>query len=125
MDKTVFLLRCGDRYAIRRRPPEGLLSGLWEFPSVDRVLEAEEAVEFLRECGFAVDTAERITDAKHIFTHIEWHMRGYTAQTAAEIEDYVWADSDEIARIYSIPSAFKAYLALLEPPQSANSANDS
>jgi len=113
VDKTVFLLRCGDRYAIRRRPPTGLLSGLWEFPSVDAVLEESEAAAYLREQGFVPETLARTPDAKHIFTHIEWHMRGYAVCVKEELPPFVWADVSEIRDIYSIPSAFKAFLARL------------
>ncbi len=110
VDKTVFLLRCGDRYAIRRRPEHGLLSGLWEFPSIDAVLDEHDASAYLQDCGFAVETVERIPDAKHIFTHIEWHMRGYAVCVREELPSFVWADVSEIRDIYSIPSAFKAFL---------------
>jgi len=114
VDKTVFLLRCGDRYAIRKRPSEGLLSGLWEFPSVDVVLDEQGAASYLRHCGLAVETIDRIPDAKHIFTHIEWHMRGYAVCVKEELPLFVWADVGEIRDIYSIPSAFKAFLKHLE-----------
>jgi len=112
-DKTVFLLRCGDRYAIRRRPMTGLLSGLWEFPSVDAVLDEADAAAYLREQGVVPETLARTPDAKHIFTHIEWHMRGYVVSVRDEHPSYVWADAEEIRQIYSIPSAFKAFLARL------------
>ncbi len=113
VDKTVFLLLCGDRYAIRKRPDKGLLSGLWEFPSTDAVLDEQEAVTYLRDCGFAVDSIERIPDAKHIFTHIEWQMRGYAVRVTEKLPAFVWADVEEIRDVYSIPSAFKAFLARL------------
>ena len=114
VDKTVFLLRCGDRYAIRKRPDEGLLAGLWEFPSVDRHLASEEVVGYLQMLGLTAAEVSQLPDAKHIFTHIEWHMRGYAVHVTEEIPEYVWADADEIRDIYSIPSAFKAFLALLD-----------
>ena len=31
--RTVLLLRCGERYAVRKRTGKGLLAGLWEFPN--------------------------------------------------------------------------------------------
>ena len=114
VDKTVFLLRCGDRYAIRQRPDEGLLAGLWEFPSVDRHLAPEEVVGYLQTLGLTAAEVTQLPDAKHIFTHIEWHMRGYEVRVREEIPSYVWADVDEIQDIYSIPSAFKAFLARLQ-----------
>ena len=114
VDKTVFLLLCGDRYAIRKRPDEGLLAGLWEFPSVDRHLASEEVVGYLQMLGLTAAEVSQLPDAKHIFTHIEWHMRGYAVHVTEEIPEYVWADADEIRDIYSIPSAFKAFLALLD-----------
>ena len=114
VDKTVFLLRCDDRYAIRKRPDEGLLAGLWEFPSVDRHLAAEEVVGYLQMLGLTAAEVTKLADAKHIFTHIEWHMRGYEVRVKEELPSYVWADVGEIQEIYSIPSAFKAFLALLD-----------
>ncbi|MBQ3141261.1 MAG: A/G-specific adenine glycosylase, partial [Clostridia bacterium] len=44
-DKTVLLLRCGQRYAVRRREPDGLLGGLWEFPSLNGTLSAQEVLQ--------------------------------------------------------------------------------
>ena len=32
-DRTGFVLRCGERYAIEKRPGKGLLAGLWQFPN--------------------------------------------------------------------------------------------
>ena len=114
VDKTVFLLRCGDRYAIRKRPDGGLLAGLWEFPSVDKHLAPEEVVGYLQTLGLTAAEVTQLPDAKHIFTHIEWHMRGYEVRVKEELPSYVWADEGEIHDIYSIPSAFTAFLARLQ-----------
>ena len=41
-ERTVLLLRCGGRWAIRQRESSGLLAGLWEFPNEEgRLTEAE------------------------------------------------------------------------------------
>ena len=113
VEKTVFLLRCGDRYAIRKRPDTGLLSGLWEFPSLDAVLDQQAAVSYLQTLGFSVKSMMRTPDAKHIFTHVEWHMTGYLCDVILMNDAFVWTTADEIDRIYSIPSAFSAFLRLL------------
>lgn len=115
-EKTVFLLRCGDRFAIRRRPERGLLPGLWEFPSVDAVLEPIEAGAYLQNFALQIEEVSRTPFAKHIFTHVEWHMQGYYVQLREESPDFVFADREEIRRQYSIPSAFKAFLALMDDP---------
>ncbi|MCC8110817.1 MAG: NUDIX domain-containing protein, partial [Ruminococcus sp.] len=41
---TVFLLRCDEKYAIRKRKDTGLLAGLWEYPNVSGICTAEEAI---------------------------------------------------------------------------------
>ena len=114
VEKTVFLLRCGDRYAIRKRPMSGLLAGLWEFPSVDRHLAADDVVGYLREWGFTAAEVTKLPDAKHIFTHIEWHMTGYLCEIPCLADAFQWATAGEIAEHYSVPSAFRAYLDLLQ-----------
>lgn len=97
--RRVLLLLCGDKCAVRKRPEKGLLAGLWEFPN-DEDARAPEGAQF---CGEAV----------HIFSHVEWHMRGYILHTDCELPGYVWVNQKErLAR--AIPTAFRYYLHVLE-----------
>ncbi len=107
-EKTVFLLQCGDKYALSKRPPVGLLADLWEFPNVSGHLSPGEAAAF-------ADSAlvEPLGAAKHIFTHIEWHMVGYRVILPEQTRGYVWAAKEEILEQYAVPTAFKYYIAKL------------
>lgn len=97
VDATVLVLQCGDKFALEKRPAKGLLAGLWQFPFFE---------------GDAPDLGEVVAEkrAKHIFTHVEWRMRGKLVRIDAELPRYVWATADEIARTYAIPSAFRAFM---------------
>ena len=69
--------------ALRKRPPRGLLAGMWELPSVDGALDERQAREALRAWG--VDAPpQRLPDARHVFTHVEWRMRVYRAEGRAD-----------------------------------------
>ena len=46
-NRTVFLLACDNKIALRKRPEKGLLAGLWEVPSQEGVLEEPEAEKLL------------------------------------------------------------------------------
>ncbi len=105
-ERTVLLLRCGGRTAIRRRADKGLLAGLWEFPSLDGRWSAEE----LRALFPEALSIEPCGEARHVFTHVEWRMTGYTLRLPSETEGFVWADAEEIRARYSFPTALKAYL---------------
>ena len=111
--RTVYLLRCDGRYAIRRRPETGLLSGLWEFPNTDGIQDAVQAAECLARWGLTAQSIVPIPPAKHIFTHIEWHMSGYLCDVETPGGGFVWVSAETIAGQYSIPSAFAAFLRLL------------
>lgn len=111
-ERTVILLRCGNRYAVCRRK-EGLLIGMWEFPSFPGHLTPEECIGKIRRAGGEVISAEKTVSAKHIFTHVEWHMIGYAAEVSAEIPGFVWAAAGEIRGNYAIPTALKKYAALM------------
>ena len=111
--RTVLLLRCGDRYAVRKRPSGGLLAEMWEFPNTDSHLSAEEAVE---KCGFSgkITDIRPLGTAKHIFSHVEWHMIGYEVTAAEEDAALIWADAETIRETYAIPSAFRYFSGLLK-----------
>lgn len=77
VEKTVFLLFRGDRVAIAKRPSKGLLAGLWEFPNADEHLSEEKAREYLTERGLSPALLQETPRARHVFTHLEWHMTGF------------------------------------------------
>ena len=108
--RTVLLLRCGERWAIRKRAGKGLLAGLWEFPNVEGYLREEEAKERIPGARSCAPCGEAV----HVFTHVEWHMRGYLLDCAEAAPDYVWATAEEIREGYSIPTAFRFYQKRIE-----------
>ena len=108
-EKTVFLLLREGRIALRRRPRTGLLAGLWEFPNVENALTEETAPEVLAQWGLTPKAWRNRLTAKHIFTHVEWHMTGYTLEVEGNgPEDFLWVDADGL-RDHAVPSAFARY----------------
>ncbi len=112
---TVLLLHVADgeggRFVLHKRPKEGLLGGLWEFPNTEGALSAHEALAFAHSLGAAADGAIEIAGGVHIFTHKEWHMSGYLIEcTAFEKKDgFALATQDEIKAVYPIASAFGVF----------------
>ena len=105
-ERTVLLLRCGDKAAIRRREGKGLLAGLWEFPSLDGFRRRDE----LRELYPAALSITPCGEARHLFTHVEWRMRGFEIELPRELPDLVWEDAETIRAAYSVPTALKYFL---------------
>ncbi len=109
-EKTVFLLRCGDAFAIRKRPGKGLLAGLWEFPNLPGILEAQAALDTISEWGCEPESIRRSTEKEHIFTHVTWEMRGYYVNCRRIPEPFTSADRSELRDVYSLPTAFRQFL---------------
>lgn len=112
--RTVFLMEYQGNYLIQQRPPKGLLAGLWEFPSQEGVFSPEELHLKLTGVGADVAEMELLGTAKHIFSHIEWHMLGYLVHLKKRPENlgenHVFSSIHELENTYSIPSAFQVYL---------------
>ncbi len=106
--RTVWLIFRGNSVALRRRPGRGLLAGLWEFPS------ETGTGPFPRGWGIEARSNEYAGQAKHIFTHIEWHMtlRKVDADTDALPLGWVWASRAELEQKYAVPNAFDQALGL-------------
>ena len=110
-EKTVFILLRDDKVALRQRGETGLLAGLWEFPNTGGTLAEETAPEIIRDWILEPKAWHRKLTAKHIFTHVEWHMTGYTLEVSGEgPEEFIWVDADEL-ETYAVPSAFARYYA--------------
>lgn len=125
-EKTVLIIFRDGKLLIRKRPAKGLLAGLYEFPNFDSYLGEEEVRERLRGMGLKVLKIREAENAKHIFTHVEWHMKAYvieaenTSASPAAIEyssggrgkvsgSLLAVTAEEIRDGYSIPGAFSAY----------------
>ena len=108
-DRTVFILRCGDRYAIEKRPSRGLLADLWQFPNVAGHLSADEAVAWAEERGLHPRNVEKSIDRNHIFTHIRWDLRGWFLEVDAAAGDFTWLTLDEIDTQAALPTAFRQF----------------
>lgn len=111
--RTVLLFRDGQKIAIRKRPGRGLLAGLYEFPNESGEMTEREVTEYSKSIGLSPIRIRRLDRAKHIFSHIEWHMTGYEV-LVDELEktnkkNFLFIQPEEIEKEYSIPSAFEKY----------------
>ncbi len=112
--RTVVLARCGDLVGIRRRPDSGLLARMWELPAYEGTYQPREMRQQLAGDGWQVEKLFSLSPAKHIFTHIEWHMTGYYAELADKAPELTWVTPEELRGEYALPSAFRAFLRVLE-----------
>ena len=117
-ERTVLVIRDGSRFAIRKRPKKGLLAGLYELPNLAGHLEEDAVLEEVRMKGLAPLYITRLPEAKHIFSHIEWRMIGYTVKVAQLEEemagDLIFVETEKTEREYPIPAAFAAYTNYLQ-----------
>lgn len=108
--RTVFVLSCGERLALRKRPDSGLLAGMWELPSVQGHLGEAEARQILEQWGIAAVQLRRLEDSRHIFSHLEWQMWNWDVQAAQRAPGFVWATAAQLREEYALPSAFDGVL---------------
>ena len=112
---TILIIRDDGRTALCKRPEKGLLAGLFELPNVHGHLSEADTLSHVRSLGFEPLRIERLEDAKHIFTHIEWHMIAYSVRITPEFDGahgksgLLLVDNDDLHANYAIPSAFSAY----------------
>ncbi|MDD3164279.1 MAG: A/G-specific adenine glycosylase [Oscillospiraceae bacterium] len=115
-DKTVFLLRCGDAIAMEKRPPSGLLAGLWALPNLPEKHDAQTALDQVSAWGAHPIQLVKAVEATHIFTHIEWHMRCFEIECSEKCPQFDWPDSAARQTRYALPTAFRMFLDPMEKP---------
>lgn len=113
-EKTVFILRCGTRIAVRRRPEQGLLAGLWELPNVDGKCSAQQALAQAERWGVHPRELCRSSEKTHIFTHIRWELRGFYIECAEAAPLFTWIDPARFRQDIALPTAFRIFEAFEE-----------
>ena len=109
---TVLLLHDAERVVLHQREQSGLLAGMYEFYQIEGSMSRDEAVLHAKTLGFEVLEVEEELSAKHIFTHLEWHMTGYALRVkhaSAAPDGLCAATVQELGSRYPIPGAHRAF----------------
>ena len=115
---TVCLIRRGKEVAIHKRPDTGLLASLYELPNVPGQLEPDQVPGAFGLSPDLVEAVEPLPPAKHIFSHVEWHMAGYAVSLRESGEmnregAFFFVERSAVKGEYPLPGAFKAYTKLI------------
>ncbi len=121
----VGIVRKRGRILIDRRPEEGLLGGLWEFPGGkrERGESREECVrrEVLEELGIRVRVGRKVAVVRHAYSHFRVTIHAYECAfvsgrpRAIRCSAWKWARPSELSR-YAFPAANARIIAALAKP---------
>ena len=107
--RTVFILQCGEKIAVCKRPAQGLLAGLWQLPDVPGELSVQEALEQAQAWGVRPGGIERVVHRRHIFTHVQWELTGCYLQCGEEAR-FSWYTAAELREQVGLPTAYRQFL---------------
>lgn len=88
-------------YFLVRRPNQGLLAGMWEFPMVE--IEPELSIETVlnkylqRIAGISVVMNEKLFTLTHVFSHRRWEISFYKGSMVVNEEEQDFCKSDATA----------------------------
>lgn len=113
--RTIFVVEYNGTVAIVKRPDKGLLAGLWEFPSEMGHLSISQIKKLFEERRLSVRNVERLSNSRHVFSHVEWDMRGYRVvleqkETQENVDEKLWVPYDVLKDKYALPVAFHPFL---------------
>jgi adenine-specific DNA glycosylase len=87
---------------------------MYEFPWMEGHAGSRAVEKYLKENGIMPLRIQKIKDAKHIFSHKEWHMIGYQVRVdeltgMQPMKEWLFVSPAQTEKEYPIPSAFSAY----------------
>lgn len=113
-ERTVLVIQDGRMTAIHRRPAKGLLAGLYELPNIEGKLTREQVLDKVKELELEPLFIRELEPAKHIFSHVEWRMKGYLVRVSSleqkKNNRLIFTEKNQVEKQYAIPSAFRAYV---------------
>ena len=108
--KNPFYYLLWKRVFLQKRENRGLLANLWEFPNCLGRLTLKQIREEVQSMGIKPARIQKCGTAKHIFTHVEWHMQGYLIEAENRGNGIgKWAAPEDIRKSFALPSAFQAF----------------
>ncbi|NLY36976.1 MAG: A/G-specific adenine glycosylase, partial [Tissierellia bacterium] len=74
---TFIILEKRGKFLIQKRPPQGLLAGLWEFLPFSSHLKEKDVKILIEEKGYTLKTIKKLDSSQHVFSHKIWNMKAY------------------------------------------------
>jgi A/G-specific adenine glycosylase len=120
VDRILCVVRRADEVLLLKDQHKGLFAGLWEFPGIDleKGWGGEGSLEgrigqWLGETfGLRIVSVKAWMQAKHTFTHMQWHMKVYhceAAQQPTSPRRGCWHRMEELEAL-AIPTAYQAVI---------------
>ncbi len=130
VEKTILLLYDSKQLVLQKRPSEGLLAGLYEFPHLAGRLTKKELENRMKKAGLRAEEVKKLPKQRHLFSHLEWQMQAFAISFCRLPEDILKSlqfvtfpeqkDSpfisepfittfSEMEEAYSIPSALRFF----------------
>lgn len=129
VEKTILLLFDSRQLVLQKRPSDGLLAGLYEFPHLEGRLTKKELEGRLGKAGLKAEV-KKLPKQRHLFSHLEWQMQAFAIsfsrlpedilkslqviiscekQDPALVSEAFVTTFSEMEEVYSIPSAFRFF----------------
>lgn len=113
---------------VRQRPDEGLLARMWELPHVEApnksVWANQEAASrwlagaFAAE-GLRVRPIQPVAEAEHVFTHLHWYVKVWSAELVGVSPDTATSESETAATV-QVAESVSSYEAVGSPSVAAS-----
>ena len=87
----------------------GLLAGLWQFPNIAGHPETAAMLEVVEGMGLRPREVYKEVTRKHIFTHIQWNMKGIYLEVAEPAGSFHWMTAEQIRTQAALPTAFRQF----------------
>ena len=83
---------------------------MYQLPNIEGFYEEKELKDILAKWNIKGVQISYLKEAKHIFTHIDWYMKGYAVRTEEKNNRFLWASPQELSEQYPLPTAFQKIL---------------
>jgi len=106
---TVLVIVYQNKVHLLQRPTQGLLANLYQFDFLDGEFSKQDVKAYCNRFAH-IKKMHSLPAAKHIFTHKEWHMKGWLIYIdSLYLQEGIWCDQAELLHTYAIASAFQVY----------------
>jgi A/G-specific adenine glycosylase len=114
--QVALIISTSDGLLLQQRPPEGLLGGLWEFPTTDlppELMAEQAAVRLLSELCLH-GSLKKVGEIRHAYSHFKLELSLFkvdaeVAEGVAEGSEYCWCSGTELESLPLHGAHRKAY----------------